>query len=231
MQIRLNKKIFLLILLFVITEQIEIYALLMFLAIVHELGHLLAGVILGFSPRSFTILPFGATIGFRISNNDYNKKIKNASILSIKKLIIALAGPITNLIIVFISVIFELEPFGISNNMIIYSNILIIVFNLLPIYPLDGGRIIKNVLHIIYGLKKSYTYTNKISNATIIILTAIASIAILYLKNISILVILVYLWWIAILENKRYKNKMKIYELIENKNTIKNETYKTKLTI
>ena len=31
----------------------------------------------------------------------------------------------------------------------VYSNILILLFNLLPIYPLDGGRILKYILHIV----------------------------------------------------------------------------------
>ncbi len=225
MQIKLNTKIFLIIILFIITKQIEIYSILMFFAIVHELGHLLVGVILGFKPKKFTILPFGATICFKVSNNDYNRKIKNGSRLSIKKLIIALAGPVTNLLIILAFIMFNFEPFGISKELIVYSNILIAIFNLIPIYPLDGGRIIKNILHIFYGLKKAYIYTNKISNIVVIILTAISSIAILYFKNISILIILAYLWWIVILENKKHKSKMRIYRLMENKDEI---TYNVK---
>ena len=120
---------------------------------------------------------------------------------------------------------FNFEPFGISKELIVYSNILIAIFNLIPIYPLDGGRIIKNILHIFYGLKKAYIYTNKISNIVVIILTAISSIAILYLKYISILIILAYLWWIVILENKKHKSKMRIYRLMENKDEI---TYNVK---
>ncbi len=221
MQIKLNLKIFLLILLFLITKQIEVYAILMFFAIIHELGHLLMGVILGFKPKSFTILPIGATIGFKTTCNDYNKKVKNGNRLAVKKILVSLAGPITNLIIFLVFMMFDFEPFGINREIIIYSNILIAVFNLIPIYPLDGGRIVKNMLHIFYGLKKSYTYTNLISNITISILTAISSIAILYLKNIAILIILGYLWWLVISENIKYSKKMKLYDIIENSNIIK----------
>lgn len=91
---------------------------------------------------------------------------------------------------------------------------LIGLFNLIPIYPLDGGRIIKNVLHIIEGLQSSYTYVNVISNITIIILTAFSSIIILYLENISILIIIIYLWYLVIIENKRFREKLKIYEIL-----------------
>ncbi len=215
MQIRLNLKIILLIILFIITGQIEIYVILMLFAIIHELGHLLVGMLLGFRPQSFNILPIGATIGFNVGCNDYNKKIRNGNILSVKKILIALAGPLTNIIIFTIFMIFDFEPFGIKRELIIYSNILIAIFNLIPIYPLDGGRIIKNIFHIIFGLKKSYTYTNLISNVTISMLTALTSIAILYLKNIAILIILMYLWWLVISENIKYRKKMRMYDIME----------------
>ena len=37
---------------------------------------------------------------------------------------------------------------------------IIALFNLLPIYPLDGGRILKGILNIMYGRKR----TEKIMN-------------------------------------------------------------------
>ena len=45
---------------------------------------------------------------------------------------------------------------------IFYANILICVFNLLPIYPLDGGRILNSVFNIKIGVKESMIITNKI---------------------------------------------------------------------
>lgn len=99
-----------------------------------------------------------------------------------------------------------------NSEIIIYANLLIMLFNLIPIYPLDGGRIIKGILHIFYGRRESYDYSNKISNISIVLLTILSSIAILYLKNIAILFILAYLWYLVILENKKYQNKKKLYE-------------------
>lgn len=212
MRIRINLKIFIFILIFLLTNQIKIYGILMLFALIHELGHMLVGILLGFKPVKLEIMPYGLSIGFEVSYKDYNKKIKNGNMLSIKKLIIALAGPITNLIITIIFLIFNITFFGIERELVVYSNILIGIFNLIPIYPLDGGRIIKNILHIIVGLKKSYQYTNQISKVTICLITAICSIAILYIRNIAILIILAYLWYLVITENKKYEEKRQLYE-------------------
>jgi len=97
----------------------------------------------------------------------------------------------------------------------IYANILIGVFNLIPIYPLDGGRIIKEIINIRSGMKKSYCYINKISNITMIILMVISSILLLYVHNIAILIILAYLGYLVIKQNRIYEIKSRLIKSIE----------------
>lgn len=207
MKIRLHLNIFIFILIFILTSQIEIYGILMVFAILHELGHMFAGILLGFKPSSLEIMPFGLAVSFESKIEDCNKKIKKANMQTIKKIIVAASGVIINLIFILIFSVFDISLFGIQNQLILYANILIAIFNLIPIYPLDGGRIIDSLLHIMYGKKEASRYTNMISNITITILTVITSIAILYFKNIAILFILAYLWYLVITENKKYNNK------------------------
>ena len=216
MNISINLKIFLFAIIFYFTKQVEIYALLMIFAVLHEMGHLICGIMLGLKPKSLKIMPLGISIEFSTICNDYNKRIKNANLLEVKKMVIALAGPITNFIIVGICITLKEYINPILRNEIVYANILIAIFNLLPIYPLDGGRCIKSVIHIIKGNKKAIEYTNCISNICVVLVTMIASIGIYYYKNIAILLIIIYLWTIIIIENKKYNTKKRIYKIIEN---------------
>lgn len=212
MSIKVNLKIFLFAILFYFTKQIQIYAMLMIFAIIHEFGHLICGLVLGLKPKSLKIMPLGFAIEFKISTQQYNKKIMQGNILELKKLAISLAGPITNFIIVLICLVLKSK---VDVGYIIYSNILIGLFNLLPIYPLDGGRCIKSIMYILKGKKISMKYTNEISNLCIVILTAMSSILIYYYKNIAILFIIMYLWGLVINENKKYNTKMRLYKVID----------------
>lgn len=218
MRFRIDLKIFIFLILFYFTKQIEIYAMIMIFAIIHELGHLLAGLLMGMKPEKIEIMPFGVSISFKINAKEYNKKIKKGNILEIKKIIVALAGPITNFIIILITSNLKINL--IKSLLIIYTNFLIMIFNLLPIYPLDGGRILKGILHIIFGKRKSEKYTNIISNITVISITAISSILILYVHNIAILLIDMYLWYLVLKENSIYKKREEIYKKLLENNTI-----------
>lgn len=219
MSIKIDLKILLFLLLFCITSQMDMYILLMTFACIHELAHLLVGLFLKFKPKELKLSPVGLQIEFYIKCDDYNRKIIKGNSLGIKKIIIALAGPIVNFIIIGMMMIIHKIGFGNIDSStyqnIIYTNFLIGIFNLIPIYPLDGGRIIQEILHIIIGLKESYRWTHTISKIVLISLTAISSIAILYLKNIAILIIVIYLWILTIQQSRIYHAKEKINEMIE----------------
>ena len=213
MRFRIDLKIFLFVILFYITKQVEIYAMIMFFAIIHELGHLVAGLIVGMKPEKMELKPFGFSISFKLKPKDYNIKVKQANILEVKKMIVSLAGPMTNILIILITIFFKINVF--KELIIIYSNLLLTIFNILPIYPLDGGRFLKSFLHIFCGKYKSEKYTYNISKVSIIILTVISSIMILYFKNIAIFLAIIYLWIIIIKENNIYLKREKIYKIIE----------------
>ena len=211
MRFQIDLKIFIFAILFYLTKQIEIYSMMMLFAMIHELGHLLAGLLMGMKPEKIQVKPYGFSIGFKLNVNDLNNKVKKGNILAIKKTIVALAGPITNAIIIFIVPYLSINI--VKEIMIVYINLILIIFNILPIYPLDGGRILKGIFHIFFGKLKANKYVNKISYYTLLILTIANSICILYLKNIALIIGIGILWIMFLRENQKYKIKSRVYKL------------------
>lgn len=213
MRIRIDLKIFIFLILFILTRQIEIYALMMVFAIIHELGHMISGILLGLKIEKMELMPYGVSVSFRLTTKDYNNKIKNGNLLELKKIIVAIAGPLTNLLIAIIT--YYLDIGEELKALVVYSNILLLLFNLIPVYPLDGGRILKSILHILFGKKTAEKYINNISFVLLLFLTFVSSIAIIYLKNIAIFLIIAFLWLMYIKEDKVYRRKENIYKLLE----------------
>ncbi len=216
MRIKIDLKIFVFIIIFLITRQIKIYGLLMLFAFIHECAHLIAGLFVGLKPEFIKILPYGFAISFKTKCEDYNKKIKKGNLLSVKKIIIAIAGPFINLFLAILIYVLNDRGILIGNfENIIYANILLFLFNMIPIYPLDGGRIFKELIYIHKGLKESYYQTNIISKISIIILTALSSFILLFYKNIAIIFVIGYLWILVIKNDKQTKIINYIYGLVK----------------
>lgn len=196
--------------------------LILFFAIVHEAGHMLMAILLKYKIEKFEINIYGPKLKIKVNYDDYNKKIGKGSLISLKKILIALAGPIMNLAIAFFIFIISICKIKFCNGTInhfwtnaLYANLIIFIFNMLPIYPLDGGRILQEILHITMGLRKSYSIIQDVSFVSIAILTAVSSIIILYYQNILILIVLLYLWYLALKCEKEFSLKERIYDEIQ----------------
>lgn len=204
MKIEINLKIILFGVLFFILKQIDIYMIFITFIILHEIAHLVVGMIVGLRPKIFSINPLGVSVEFYVYKD---RK-------SIKKIVTYLAGPTINLIS---SLIVLISPINQDLGMkIFYTNLLLGIFNLIPIMPLDGGKILKEILIKYIGNKEAAIFMNRLTKAILVIITILYSIVILKLKNFTIFLLIVYLWYLKYIEDKKVQTMIKAYNIIEN---------------
>ncbi|UFJ39047.1 M50 family metallopeptidase [Brevibacillus humidisoli] len=108
------------------------------IVIIHELGHIAAARELGWHIREIQLLPFGGIVAID----------EELEADPLDEIVVALAGPFMNVTMVAISFLFWKT--GVWSDewtrFFMTSNWLIAGFNLIPVWPLDGGRIVQALL-------------------------------------------------------------------------------------
>ncbi len=97
---------------------------------IHEAGHFIAMKIFGYKGVNMTFVPF---VGAYVSGTATNLSRKN-------KLIVLLAGPIPGIIIGCILLLLYQNNYNETFRQLSVLFLLLNVFNLLPVFPLDGGQ-------------------------------------------------------------------------------------------
>lgn len=128
------------------------------------MGHFLTAMLLGWNTDKIYIYPYG---GFSKFSDDLNKPIK-------EEFLVLIMGPIVQIITYLI-----LSSLGFRDVKIYHYAILL--FNLLPIYPLDGGKLMHLFFLTCTSYQKSYKITIYISYFFFLVLSVT-----LYQKAISL---------------------------------------------
>lgn len=118
---------------------------------VHEISHGIIARILGHRILYFEILPFGCAAKIAgLSNIEYSKEI-----------IVAAAGPASNMIFAAVCLLYQHSSGDGSAfcDALYRANIMIASVNLLPSVPLDGGRIFRAILASKIGFRKATQIT------------------------------------------------------------------------
>src|SRR5436190_2118417 len=121
-----------------------IFVLLLFLCVVlHEFGHAFAAKAFGINTPDITLLPIGGVA-----------RLERMPEEPVQELIIAVAGPLVNVVIalgLFVAAGSQalLNPATVEGGGLIAQlltiNIILVLFNLLPAFPMDGGRVLRTL--------------------------------------------------------------------------------------
>lgn len=160
--------------------------------VIHESGHILAALYYKWKIDKVIILPFG---GLTIFKETLNRPIY-------EEFIITVMGPLSQILFYFVYNLI----FG-YNNLIMNYHYAILLFNILPIYPLDGAKIINLLLCKYISFKMSHLFTILLSIVIIIIALVLSFI---YKINFVFFLILFFLI-------------VKIYSELKNHNFIFNK--------
>lgn len=149
---------------FLFDQNIAYIAAVLLVLLIHEFGHFFAMKLYDYQNIKLFIIPM---LGAFVSGKKQTVSQKQMSI-------IVLAGPLPGLFIGF--VLYFLNKSSLHNEsvkMLANTFIFLNLFNLLPIYPLDGGRFLENLfIKNNYGIRLVFTVISILFLLAIIVFTA-----------------------------------------------------------
>jgi Zn-dependent protease/CBS domain-containing protein len=134
-----------------------IFIVLLFLCVVlHEFGHVFAARRYGIRTSDVTLLPIGGVASLERMPEKPSQEI-----------VVALAGPAVNLVIAVVLVVLLEARFDLTQmtqlqeatstlaGRIAAANVALFVFNLIPAFPMDGGRVLRALLAVPLGYTRA----------------------------------------------------------------------------
>ncbi|MDE6667844.1 MAG: hypothetical protein K2K38_05805, partial [Clostridia bacterium] len=190
-------------------------------ALLHECGHIFCAARLGFECKKISLMPFGAAAVCDIEGISPSDEIK-----------LSLAGPLVNLLLcVGVAGLWWFFPVTYAyTDLIFYASSGMLVLNLLPAYPLDGGRIAKCILSGFLKKDRALNIALRITNILVVI--SLILIFFLAIKNITLLTMAGFLFCSALSKNppavkinfaakKKKKGREIRYVILDGKATFK----------
>lgn len=181
--IDIHPLLMLFIILSILTGTFVQLAIILCIVILHELGHFLAAIHFKWRIQKIVLWVFGGIM----------KTDEHGSRSLYEEFIVTISGPIQHLFIYFacfLLYMFYILPESIV-YLIFYYNTIVLLFNLLPIWPLDGGKLFLLANSLFFPYRQAYEYT--IVFALFMSLFLIIAHLVLYPFNLSSLIIIIFL--------------------------------------
>ncbi len=158
----------------------KVFSFLVFtlVAVIHELGHSTVAEGLGYKLNKITLMPYGAVVKCDTTLFSYKDEVK-----------IALSGPLVNLLVVviFVALWWVVPDIYPLTELAVVASLAIASINLLPCYPLDGGRLLLATLSQYFDRKKCVIFVKILSFLIAGFLIALFIFSLFTAPNISLL--------------------------------------------
>ena len=183
-KVKIHPLFYILGLYFALTGKIFIFIIYTTTAVIHELGHSYVASCHGYRLNKITLMPFGAVVSGNIEGLKATDEIK-----------VALAGPFINLAVAlfFVATWWIFPESYAFTDVVAESNFVMAVINFLPVFPLDGGRIVLAFLSSKINKSKAIRIMKVSGIIFSIILFALFIASIFYTINFSILLFSLFL--------------------------------------
>lgn len=157
-------------------------------ALIHELGHIVMAVLLGFGVKELYFAPFGIRMIL---------KTPLSVAKSTKKIAVLLAGCFVNLVLFLIF-------WFLGYKTAAYIQLITATFNILPAGTLDGGRILHEILSMHLEADRAQTITDIISLLSAALLFLLGSFVLVKSGyNFSLILTSIYLAIMVIIRQKK----------------------------
>lgn len=195
-------------LLLVLFGKLDILMCLIGSSILHEVGHFYIADKLGYTMSEITLMPYGASLNGEDIYVDYKHEI-----------LIAIAGPLVSLLICIVCValwwIFPLM-YNFTSTFVL-CNFSLFLVNLLPIFPLDGGRILGGILKNKMPLFRAVKTLKIVGFIQVIILLGMYIASAFFQINFGLALFIIFLTISLLFSNKNEKYVLK-GKVLSNKN-------------
>lgn len=144
------------------------WVFLYFSVILHEYGHILTARNFGIPCYKVIITPIGGVALLNLQEDAAHYRPK-------QHLAIALGGPVVSLTL---AVVFGLAAHFTESKILFQAglmNLVLFVFNMIPAFPMDGGRVFKSLLFLI-GRMKNYRKASRITGIVGMVFAALIAI-------------------------------------------------------
>ncbi|MEO2074613.1 MAG: M50 family metallopeptidase [Bacillus sp. (in: firmicutes)] len=182
-QVHIHPLLWIIIALSIMTAHFLEVCLLLGIIFIHEMGHAAAASFFSWRIKKISLLPFG---GVAEMDEHGNRPLK-------EEFIVVIAGPLQHLWMV--GGAYLLENFGVIPEdlfqLFISYNVMIFIFNLFPVWPLDGGKLV----FLLLSLKHSFPHAHRVTLMLSIVSLGLFSFLILMIapSHINVWVVIAFL--------------------------------------